>query len=318
MNTLLKKSSILMILALGLAACNDDSDPVMKNDDNTNQRSARFEATDAPIDDAEVDAVFVTVSEIWVDGEKVEGFNKTTIELSAMTEGKTEILSDTNFEKESFNEVTLVLDYETDASGNAPGSYVLKADGTKDQIKSSDQKITMMKQVDLDANARTDVVFDFDLRKMIKEESKGDYEFVTDSEMEASMRAVVKAESGQISGNVDDKNKLMDDKAVIYLYKKGTYSSSEMNGSGTSSITFKNAVSSSTVDSTGKFHLAFIEDGEYELYLYNYNDSDKDGRYEISGMTQLMINGETSFSGSDLKNNTQMNLDLTLTAILPL
>ncbi|MDZ7776005.1 MAG: DUF4382 domain-containing protein [Bacteroidales bacterium] len=81
------------IIVLGIVTpliftqCSDD------DDNNEEKGTVNFKMTDAPIDDADVEAVFVTVSEVKVDGEAVNGFEKQTIDLTAYQEGNTEVVS---------------------------------------------------------------------------------------------------------------------------------------------------------------------------------------------------------------------------------
>ena len=95
-------------LILILAACNeDDAAP-------RNMGSVQFEITDAPIDDASVKSVFVTVADIKVDGQSISGFNKTTIDVLAFQNGNTSFLADTELEAKTYTDLTLVLDFEND------------------------------------------------------------------------------------------------------------------------------------------------------------------------------------------------------------
>lgn len=313
---LMRKLLLVVLITAGLASCNKEDSP--NNADEAKKNKAAFAMTDAPMDNAEVKGVVVTVSEIWVDGEKVEGFSKTTVEVSALTEGRTELLKETEMEASSFSEVVLKLDYNTDENGNAPGCYLIKVDGSKDQMKSTSNEIRSTKFVELNSESTTTVVFDFDLRKMVREESEDNYEFVSKSEMEASLRTVIEVESSQVKGNVDDQNSNMTNKTIVYLYATGTYSDSEMEGDGTSHNAFAKAITSAEIKTDDSFHLAFVEDGDYEIYLFTYDDQDQDGEYEIKGKAQLLVNGNSSFNVNHNDINGSLNLDLTLTTILNL
>jgi hypothetical protein len=315
-----KTAGLLVLVASAFVACKDDdtSDPSPNNDSNSSNKVA-FEATDAPLDNAEVFGAFVTVSEIWVDGNKIDGYNKTTFELSALTNGKTEMMDEFDIDATSMSQVIFKLDYENDADGNQPGTYVLKADGTKDMMKSSTDEIVISKAVDFNSNSTTNIVFDFDLRKMIREESDGDYELVADAKLNSAVRAVEKENSGMVKGNIDDQNNNLDSKNIIYLYKKGMYNAAEMEGNGRTELAFSNAENSAEIDGSGNFQLSYIENsGEYEMYLFTYDDADSDGKFEVSGMTQLLFDGETTLNGTDISSGADLNLSLSLITILPL
>ena len=302
--------AILCALCIWFTACDDASD-------SQESYKMKMEATDAPIDNAEVSGTFVTISEIKVDGQKVEGFNKTTLEVSALTNGKTETLKEIELENQSFSQVTLVLDFETDANGDAPGCYIKKSDGLKDKITSTTNEINIEKQVDLVAGATTSLVLDFDLRKFVTE-SSGDYELVSSSEIDASVRATVRAQTGRVKGKLSDTTS-GGHKTIAYLYKKGEYNVlTETKGSGESNIEFANAVSSVTIDGSGQFQFSFVEEGKYELHVFEFRDEDKDGKFELYGKVQLGLTGGIAFDGFDVNANADMNLDASVTGVLKL
>lgn len=271
MKNYVKSSLILMGSLLLTTACNKDDanqEPTGESYDTT------FKITDAPIDNAAVKAVFVTVTDVRVDGTSLEGFNKATINLSALTNGQTQTLGNLGLQAGSYSNVVLDLDYDTDAAGNAPGCYVELADGTKDKIEAAAGEITVNDSYEILAGASNEIVLDFDLRKTIKEEQgalSSDFEFVSMSELSAGIRTVNKEVSGEISGTASDTGNTSD-KIVVYAYDKGTFNADmETSGQGESNITFANAVTSSEVDATtGFYSLNFLASGEYELVFVSY------------------------------------------------
>jgi hypothetical protein len=110
----------LLVLSLGWTACDDD-------DDNMEAASGELsmEITDAPIDDRQVEATFVTITDLRLDGSSVEGFQQTTVDVYALQNGRTELLANTEVEADSYQTIELDLDYDTDAEGNSPGCYVV-------------------------------------------------------------------------------------------------------------------------------------------------------------------------------------------------
>lgn len=301
---------LVLVAGLMLSGCTKEEIESRKND-------VAFQATDAPIDNAEVKAVFVTIAGLNVDGNEVEGFQKTTIELSALTEGKTQLLKNAQIDASSINTIDVILDYDQDAQGNSPGSYVLKVDGTKEAISSSSSKLTVQKMVNLNAQSSTNVVLDFDLRKMIVEKSEGDFELASKGELESFIRVVNESETGTLKGEIDNAS-MIDAKAVAYLYKKGAYAESEMQAQGESNVTFANAVNSAEVNEQGEFVLAFTEDGEYEIHVFEYKDTDNDGDVELTGRVQLTSSGNINLDGFKVDAQSTVNLDLGITAVLPL
>jgi hypothetical protein len=235
-----------------------------------------FKITDAPIDNANVEAVFVTVSDVKVDGTSLEGFSKSTINLTALADGSTETLGNLDLEAGSYSNIVLVLDYETDADGNSPGCYVEMADGSKDQLEAAAGSITVNDAFEVFATSTNQIVLDFDLRKTIREKEgtlSSDFEFVSASELSAGIRTVNEEFTGTISGSVNDAQNTSD-KIVVYAYEKGTFNAeTETQGSGESNITFANAVTSSVASGiSNSYSLNFLEEGEYELVFASYNE----------------------------------------------
>ncbi len=64
-----------------------------KKDKDDTQGKLRLEITDAPVDDASVKSVFVTITSIKVGDTQLEGFSKTTIDLMAYQKGNTKLLN---------------------------------------------------------------------------------------------------------------------------------------------------------------------------------------------------------------------------------
>lgn len=237
--------------------------------------STTFKMTDAPIDNANVEAVFVTVADVKVDGTSLEGFNKTTLEISSLVNGQTATLGSLDLQAGSYSNMELVLDYDTDAAGNAPGCYVATANGEKDKLSASAAKINISDSYEVLATASNEIVIDFDLRKTIKEEQGttfSNFEFVSTSEFSNGLRIVNERATGKISGSANDAENTSD-KIVVYAYEKGSFNAeAETQGKGESNITFTNAITSSVVsESNNSYSLNFLSEGQYELIFVSYN-----------------------------------------------
>ncbi len=271
-----KVAGIFIISLLTMTSCSDNEEDTAPKEGEA--YSTTFKITDAPIDNANVEAVFVTISDVKVDGTSLEGFSKTTVELSALVDGKTETLGNLGLQAGSYSSIELELDYTTDAAGNTPGCYVETANGEKDKIEASVGKINVNDAFEVFASATNEVVIDFDLRKTIMEEqgtASSDFEFVSISELSAGIRALNEESTGMISGTANDTEE-PSDKIVVYAYEKGSFDAeTETKGKGESNVTFANAVTSSAVTSAnGSYSLNFLSEGDYELVFVSYN---KDG-----------------------------------------
>lgn len=289
------------------------------------QGSVRFEITDAPIDDAEIQGAFVTVTDIKVDGQSFPGFQgKQTIDLMAYQNGNVKALGDGALELGSYANITLVLDHAQDADGNQPGCYVLTADNTKhalnlagnvaNEITFSSNNLTVEK------NQTSEVVIDFNLRKAITRDDKfaeSDYAFVTQTELNAAMRAIAKKEAGTVKGLCSNGFQYAD-KIVVYAYKQGTFDEpTEINGQGASQIQFKNAVASATTDASGNYEIHFLEAGDYELYFAAYEDADQDGAFELKGGLQFGLTGALKLKPVTINNQTTATLNVDVVGLLP-
>ncbi|WP_072763435.1 DUF4382 domain-containing protein [Arenibacter nanhaiticus] len=273
MKNLFKISGLAGIALMAMVSCSKNDDTAMEGE----SYNTSFEVTDAPIDNADVEAVFVTIANVTVDGKALEGFSATTVNLAALVNGKTAALGNLDLQARSYSDIVFELDFDKDVNGDAPGCYVEKANGEKDALVAASNKIKITDSFEVLAQAKNVIVIDFDLRKTIKEEKSAlssDFDFVTMSELSAGIRTVNKETTGKISGTASDSQNTSD-KIIVYAYKKGTFNADvETKGKGESGVTFANAVTSAEVKKgiTSSYSLDFLEEGEYELIFASYKE----------------------------------------------
>jgi len=300
----------LVIVCLGLVfSCSKDDQGTSENPEAYN---TKVSITDAPIDNANVQAAFITISEVKVNGKSIEGFQKTTVNISSLQNGNSELLGNLDLESGTTSEISLVLDNESDASGDAPGNYILTADSEKKALVATSGTINITDNLDIQAVENNEIVLDFDLRKAIVEDaSTGDYKFVSETELNNSIRAVNSLETGSISGTVSNMNSSDAESMVAFVYKKGTYTESEAGSE--NNVGFSNAVSSSSVNKAdGNFELNFIEEGDYELHFASFSDTNSDGSMEINGMMDA-----SSATAIDLQEfSVGANADITVEVVI--
>lgn len=284
-----------------------------------------LEITDAPVDDANVQGVFVTIAEVKLDGKTFEGFQtKQTIDLMAYQNGNAKLLGAGEMEARSYSNITLVLDQEQDSAGNAPGCYVLTNDGKKHNLSaasSASNEITFSSAAfEVEKDGQTDLVIDFDLRKTITREgnsSETDYAFTTETELKNGLRWVKKMEAGKVEGECQD-GSLFSDKIIVFAYKKGTFDKNvETSGQGASNIVFSNAITSVEVQSNGQFELNFLEEGEYDLFFAGYKDTDSDGVFELEGNIVLDLLSGSDVTTVSVDANASVSLNVVATGLLP-
>lgn len=311
------KPALFSVFLSMMISCSSDEDPKVVNPD-TEGYNTEVYITDAPIDNAEVQAVFVTVSDVKVNGKSLEGFQKTTVELSSLVNGEAALLGDTNLEAGSTSSITLTLDHAADASGNTPGSYILTAGGEKKALGSGTQEIAISDNAEIMASDDNELVLDFDLRKAIIAESDGTYSFAGESQLSSSIRAVNSLNAGVISGSVSNMETFEGETLLVFAYNSDTYSESEMeeNGEG---VSFSNAVTSSAVSqSSGDFSLHFLEEGTYELHFVSLSDEDGDGQMEVEGEFEMTTAAEIALSDIEVSANSTTSIEVLLAGLLGL
>ncbi|MEJ0057207.1 MAG: DUF4382 domain-containing protein [Bacteroidota bacterium] len=288
------KAILFASMILFSQACSDSSD------NNTAQSGdVEFQMTDAPSDDANISGVFVTVIDVQVDGTSISGFTKQTIDLKAFSEGNAKLLATTRLAAKDYSNLTLVIDNDTDASGAAPGSYVLTNDGVKYKLRSGGTiSITLNNSWTVAANSKSTIILDFDIRKAVRQVSDPAirYNFVSNDNLQASIRLMNQSKVGTINGSYNETSSITADKIVVYSYKKGTFDQGiETTPQGDDAILFKNAVNSAEVKgslSARSYKLAFVEAGDYEVYFASYKkDASNHFIFQNKLASQLSING---------------------------
>ena len=313
-NKFLLIAPAVLLFAMSLTSCKKDDDA------NSGSASTTIKVTDAPLDDVNVSGVFVTIAEIKVDGQTVQGFTKTTVDLAAYQNGSTKTIGTFNLEGKTYSSITFVLDFDADASGNAPGSYVLTTGNVKHKLTTTSNIITVTKNYTLQSNASNSIVADFDLRKMIVAQTgtpADQYDFATSAELQNDVRLVVETNAGKISGTLTD-GISGSAKVVAYAYKKGTYNrTTEMAGQGSSNVQFKNAVTSALVGTGGAYQLSFLESGDYEIHFASYKDTNADGKFELVGTLVVLGGGGLDILNLLVNINATVSVNVTASAVLP-
>jgi Domain of unknown function (DUF4382) len=193
-------SGALLLFGFFFTSCNKDNGTAT----NSGSSSTTMKMTDAAADDSAIKAVVVTIADIRLDGQSVQGFQRTTVRISDYKNGSILNLGTFNLRNANYSNITFVLDYNTDANGQVPGSYYMTFDSVKHQLQSSTSTITVSKSFSLYDSISNSIVFDFDLRKMITYQP-GDsthYTFVSGSELQNALRYVDGNHYSTISGTL--------------------------------------------------------------------------------------------------------------------
>ncbi|WP_157975864.1 DUF4382 domain-containing protein [Lewinella sp. IMCC34191] len=274
----------------------------------------RVEMTDAPIDDAYVKAVVVTVADIKVDGESLEGFNRSTVEVSALVNGETDLLYSGQLAAKNYNKIELVLDDDPKAVNNGPGCYYINPDNQKKALQvANDGVITIQEsKFSMAADAAVTAVIDFDLRKAFvrTQDETEPYALAAGTRLNQSLRFVEKDRTGMLTGTVTN-NSESEGEIVVYAYKQGTYTSTEASADRDDEL-FLNAVSSSKVNANNEYTLSFLEAGAYELIAVSYKDQDSDGDLEIEAQFKVTATGGLDLGLLQVKAESTTTADFNL------
>ena len=279
----------LIVGTLLLTSCQDN--------DNSNPSKATtgklsLELTDAPIDNPNVKSCIVTVANVYIDGVKLEGFSKTTVDLLALQNGKTSSLGEFELENKSYVSLSLEMDFEKTAEGESPGAYIELQDGTRDAIMLSENTLSLSSKFDIEEDAIKKLVLDIDLRKAIidlaSDSEDTDYNLSSKLELSAALRLVDSETTGILKGK-SSVGKTESQSTIVYLYKKGEFDqNTELNAQGSSKLFFSNALSSTACDKDGNYELHFLPEGEYELYA---------AKHEVNSINKMEFTGLFSIDG---------------------
>jgi len=278
-------------------SCSDDEKPMQKTD-------VTMEITDAPSDDANIKSVMVTVAEVKVNGQSIEGFSKQTIDLKAYQEGNTKLLGTGKFDARSYSNLELVLDLKEDADQTGrPGCYVLTNDNMVYDLGSGSAEnlsVLINNSWKASAEAANRMVIDFDLRKSIRHTDNAErpYSFVSSTNLGSAVRIVSKDGSGFIKGSYSNDSEVDAEKIIVFAYRKGSFNAeSETSAQTSDQIYFKNAIASAEVKQTitgNAYTLAYLPEGDYELHFVAFNRNTSTGRLQMSAL----LRSETSVDGS--------------------
>lgn len=309
------KTTLFFLTLLLVFACSSSDDEL--NNENPEYKTQVL-ITDAPVDNAEVQAVFITIADVKVNGKSLEGFQKTTLEISSFTKGSTKFLGEVDLQSGTTSSINLVLDNTSAASGGGVGNYVLTTSGEKRALTSATIDIPIQDQAEIEATDGNELVLDFDLRKAIVMDQNGNYSFVNNSKLAGSIRAVNSSNAGTIKGTVSNMGDASAGAVVAFAYKKGTYSDNETQAAQGDAY-FSNAVTSSIVNrNNGEFELHFLESGDYELHFASFSDNDNDGKLTLDGKLSATSATDLNLLNLSVGSNSEVSIEVVVSGFLGL
>ena len=269
-------------VASSIVACQKDD--ASQNPDR-NQGALRLELTDSPLDNPEIDYVVITLRGVSLEDRQMPELSQAlSVDISNYTEGQsiqvgTEQLLAPGF----YSGLKLRFDAERDQEGQTPGAYLMMKDGSKQALSFGGQGVAEILRPDtfrIFPSTTTRVVIDFDLRKALSFDSATQqYSFLPPQSLQSAIRLIDEQRTGRVEGQLQSPmaDSLQGLKFVVYAYPEGQFEATELRTG------MKKSVSSTHVNSAGRFKLAFLPEGLYELVVLGYEDSDNDGRVELRG-----------------------------------
>lgn len=282
------------ILASGLlfTACDNDSET-------SGQGTAQVFITDAPVDDANITAAVITVTNIEIKGQDgwktLESFNDPVqINLLDYQNGDRFSLGETSISAGTYSELRLELDAVAEgAATQNPGCYLEYADGSRVPLfvpSGSQTGYKIMGDFIVNAEGQTNVTIDFDVRKSIVTTGQSGKTI-----LKPAIRFVSDNNAGSIEGDLNEGSN-EEQQLIAYAYHANTYVDTEVNKVDDESPRFPNAVSSTRVNAQGKFILPYLHSGEYEIIVASHNTANGEFNAVIKTQSDVMVKAGQSIS----------------------
>ncbi|MTI38013.1 DUF4382 domain-containing protein [Fulvivirga lutimaris] len=266
---LLNKLLVILFASSLLFACGDDNEAA--------KGRVSVSITDAPIDDANVSAVFISINSVELKGPDgwttLDSFEEpVSIDLLSYQNGEVYFLTDEVIDAGSYSEVRLMLDIQDKINGvqQNEGCYIEYKDGSTQPllVPSGGRSGYKAKgEFDIVSGGAVALTLDFDVRKAVVEAGSSG-KFI----LKPTIRLIANQDASMITGTFDQEDGDFS-KVIVFAYEDDTFTDSEMDEPGDEEVRFANAVTSNTVTEEGAFTLAFMESGTYDLYFASYDEN---------------------------------------------
>ncbi len=256
----------LLCLSWLLVSCDDTEKAVGRTN---------ISITDGPIDAENVEAVYITILGVEMNGPDgwatVETFEEpVVIDLLSYQNGESYFLTEGTVTAGAYSEIRLLLDIQERVNGviSNEGCFIQYTDGSTQQlfVPSGGQSGYKAKgNFTIPAGGVVSLTLDFDLRKAVVE-SGNSGKFI----LKPVVRLIANENAAMISGEFDAEGTVYD-KIIVYAYADDTFTESELAEPAPEEVRFTNATTSGTVGADGNFNLAFLDSGTYDLYFAAYD-----------------------------------------------
>ena len=265
---------IVMALMVVLAAgCGGDksTNGELPNGSQEETGTLSLYLSDAPIDAANVEGVYITINEIQynLQGEWMtfEDFGDPQVHnLLELSGGNFTLLGDLTLPAGQYNQIRFMLDIpEQGPKPTNPGCYVQFSNVSSQPLfvpsgGQSGYKATGAFQVPV--NGTVEITADFDVRKAVHVTGQGQNQRYI---LKPTIRLIVNDEAGKIGGSITNFSSYTN--IVVFAYEDGSWDESEADDPTGGEARFPTAVTSDKMDEDGNYMLAFLAAGTYDLVV---------------------------------------------------
>lgn len=266
--------AVVLLSLLIFTACNEDDEEPVNVREAEGTGKASIYLTDAPVDNQEISAVFISITGVEAKGPEgwinLKNFDEpVSIDLLSYQNGESFLLIEEQIAAGTYTEVRLNLNIqENGGTTDTQGSYIQFKDGSKKILYTPGGEQTGYKAIGgftVPENGNASVTLDFDVRKALVAAGKEDKYL-----LKPAIRLVANGNAGTIEGELSGTEGF--NRVVAFVYQNGAFSESEMDAPTQGNVRFANAISSSMLDQNQEFTLAYLNTGTYDVYFAMFDE----------------------------------------------
>lgn len=272
---------VLAMIAVVIVGCSTSTEPGGGGSTAEDTGILVLKLTDAAVDDENIAGVYIAINKIEVNKSTSDNANWTTVkefdeplkyDLLKLIGGNFALLGEFELTAGQYNQIRFILDVQEQGKQppTTPGSYVAftNSEATEPLFVPSGGQ-TGYKAVgafEVPVNGQVDVTVDFDLRKALHVTGQGSSQRYI---LKPTLRLVVDSQAGNISGTVTLDTSHTD--IMVFAYEPGDWKISEADSPPEGESRFPHAVTSSKMGADGRYVLAYLAYGTYDVVVAGYD-----------------------------------------------
>lgn len=267
--------AVVLLSLMIFTACNEDDEEPVNTNEVEGTGKASIYLTDAPIDNQDISAVFISITGVEAKGPEgwisLKNFEEpVVIDLLSYQNGEAFFLTEEQIAAGTYTEVRLNLNIqEIGGTADVEGSYIQYKDGSKKTLYAPSGEQTGYKAIGgftVPESGNATITLDFDVRKAVVDAGKDDKYL-----LKPTIRLVSNDDAGTVEGKVSGTEDF--NRVVVFAYNNDQFEESEMDAPAQGNIRFANAISSNVVDQNQEFTLAYLNAGTYDLYFAMFDEN---------------------------------------------